>query len=124
MASDVLCFIFKVHTYLSGTSVNLILHSYKYIFLTGRILMTTYNILKYLSCIKIAHNNNNNDIFKVFVCPMRNSHMFSCSEVKIAFCFAVINSVANITLKTINDSRAEFFRKHIFKMKMAKNFRW
>ena len=37
----------------------IILHSYFFFFffLTGRILITIYNILKYLSCIKIAHNN-------------------------------------------------------------------
>ena len=28
-------------------------------FLTGRILITIYNILKYLSCINIAYDNNN-----------------------------------------------------------------
>ena len=49
--------------------------------------------------------------------------MFSYSDVKMAFCFAVIINVATITLKTINDARAEFFRKHIFKMKMVDNFR-
>ena len=55
---------------------------------------------------------------------MQNSHMFSCSDVKMVFCFAIINSFATITLKTINDARAEFFRKHIFKVKMVDNFRW
>ena len=49
--------------------------------------------------------------------------MFRCSDVKMAFCFAIINSVAAITLKTINDARAEFFGKHILKMKMVDNFR-
>ena len=47
--------------------------------------------------------------------------MLSCSVVEMAFCFAVINNVAAIILKAIN----EFFRKHIFKMKMVDdNFRW
>ena len=47
--------------------------------------------------------------------------MLSCSVVPMAFCFAVINNVAAIILKAIN----EFFRKHIFKMKMVDdNFRW
>ena len=64
------------------------------------------------------------NIFKTFICQMRNSHMPSCSDVKMAFCFAVISSVAAITLKSINDARAEFFKKHIFKMKMIDNFRW
>ena len=50
--------------------------------------------------------------------------MFSCSDVKLGFCFAVINSVAAITLKTINDVIEEFFRNYIFKMKMVPNFRW
>ena len=54
---------------------------------------------------------------------MLNSHMFSCSYVKMAFCFSVIKSGAAITLKTINDARGEFFRKYIFKMKMVDNFR-
>ena len=39
--------------------------------------------------------------------------MFSCSDVKMVFCFAIINSVVAITLKTINNARAEFFGKHI-----------
>ena len=63
------------------------------------------------------------NIFKTFVCQMWNSHMFSCFDVKMAFCFAIINSVAAITLKNKNDVRAEFFGKHIFKMKMVDNFR-
>ena len=50
--------------------------------------------------------------------------MFSCSDVKVAFCFAVINSVAAITLKTMNNARAEFFKKHISKMKMVDSFSW
>ena len=33
----------------------------------------------------------------------------------MAFCFAIINSAAAITLKIINDARAEFFGKHILK---------
>ena len=55
----IMCFIFKVYTYLSGTSVSLIRHSYFFgFFLTGPILITIYNILKYLSYIKITYNNN------------------------------------------------------------------
>ena len=42
----------------------------------------------------------------------------------MVFCFAVINNVVPITLKAINDVRAKFFVKHIFKMKMVDNFRW
>ena len=42
---------------------------------------------------------------------------------KYGVCFAIINSVAAITLKTINDVTAEFFGKHILKMKMVDNFR-
>ena len=62
-----MCFIFKVHTHLSGTSVSLFIHtflfSYFYFhffldFLTRRILITIYNILTYLSGIKIAYDNN------------------------------------------------------------------
>ena len=50
--------------------------------------------------------------------------MFNCSDVKVQFCFAIINSVAAITLKTINIASVEFLRKYIFKMKMVDNFRW
>ena len=50
--------------------------------------------------------------------------MFSCSDVKMVFRFTMINSVAAITLKTIKNARAEFFKKHIFKMKMVGNVRW
>ena len=63
-------------------------------------------------------------ISKSMLLVMQNSHMFSCSDVKMAFCFAVINSVAALILKAINDDRAKFFRGHIFKMKMIDNFRW
>ena len=49
--------------------------------------------------------------------------MFSCPDVKMTFCFAIINSVAAITHKTVNDARAEFFGKHILKIKMVDNFR-
>ena len=38
-----------------------ILITYLSFFLTGHILIAIYNILKYLSCIKIAYNNNNNN---------------------------------------------------------------
>ena len=63
------------------------------------------------------------DNFKTFVCQMRSCHMFSCSDVKVAF-FAVINSVAAITLKTTDSATAEFARYHIFKIKLVGNFRW
>ena len=49
--------------------------------------------------------------------------MSNCSDPKVEYCFAVTNGIVAITLKTINDARAEFFRKHIFKMKMAGNFK-
>ena len=32
------------------------------------------------------------NIFKTFVHPMWNSHMFSCSSIKMALCFAIINT--------------------------------
>ena len=35
--------------------------------------------------------------------------MFTCSDVKMAFYFTIINSAAAITLKTINNTKAEFF---------------
>ena len=50
--------------------------------------------------------------------------MFSCSEVKLEFSLAVINSVVAITLKTINDATAEIFRKNTFKMKMVDSCKW
>ena len=40
--------------------------------------------------------------------------MLSCSDVKLVFCFALINSVAAITPKTINDARAEFSQSSPF----------
>ena len=49
--------------------------------------------------------------------------MSNCSDLKVEFCFAVTNSIVAITLKTVNDARAEFFRKHIFRMKMPDNFK-
>ena len=54
---------------------------------------------------------------------MRNSHMFSSCDVKMEFCFALIDSVAAITLKTINDARAKFSSEHIFEMKIIDNVR-
>ena len=50
--------------------------------------------------------------------------MFHCYDVKMAFCFSVINSVSAIALKAINNARAEFFRKDIFNMNMVDNFGW
>ena len=38
-----------------------ILITYLSFFLTGPILITIYNIFKYLSCIKSAYNSNNNN---------------------------------------------------------------
>ena len=63
------------------------------------------------------------DIVKTFVHPVWNSHIFCCSSIKMALCFAIINSAAVITLKIINDARAEFFGKHILTMKIVDNFR-
>ena len=48
--------------------------------------------------------------------------MLSCSDVKLVFCFAVINSVAAITPKTINDARAEFSFTHSFRQTMPDLF--
>ena len=50
--------------------------------------------------------------------------MFSCSDVKIAFCFAIKISLLAITLIAINDTRPEFFNKHIFQIKIVDNFKW
>ena len=50
--------------------------------------------------------------------------MFSSSDVKVASCFVVINSVAAITLKTVNNARVEFLRKHISKIKTVDSFSW
>ena len=43
--------------------------------------------------------------------------MFSCSELKLEFSLAVINSVVAITLKTINDARAEILGRTPLKWK-------
>ena len=55
-------------------TVSFFIHTFFYFFifldfLTGSILITIYNILKYLYCIKIAYNNNNsnNKTTKFFV---------------------------------------------------------
>ena len=37
--------------------------------------------------------------------------MFSCFDVKVAFCFAVVIIVAAITLKTVSNTRVEFFQE-------------
>lgn len=63
------------------------------------------------------------NIFKTFVWQMWNSYMFSCTDVNVAFGFAVINSAAAVTLKTINNVRVDFFRKYIFQIKIVDNFR-
>lgn len=60
------------------------------------------------------------NIFKTFVSQMQNSHIFSCSDVTVAFYFAVTNIVPAMTLRTINFARTEIFRKDIFKMKMRR----
>ena len=49
--------------------------------------------------------------------------MLSCTDVNVAFGFAVINSAAAVTLKTINNVRVDFFRKYIFQIKIVDNFR-
>ena len=50
--------------------------------------------------------------------------MFGCPDAKMMFSFAVINSIAAITLETINNTTAEFLGTHIFKRKLAENFSW
>ena len=50
--------------------------------------------------------------------------MFGCPDVKTVFVSAVINSNATIALNTINNTRVEFFGKHILKKKLTDNFRW
>ena len=55
---------------------------------------------------------------------MQNCHMLSYVDLKVAFCFAVINSAAAITLKTINNAKVDFFGKYVFKIKMFDNFIW
>lgn len=40
--------------------------------------------------------------------------MFGCPDVKLVFCFALTNSIAAITLKSVNNTRAEdFWEAHI-----------
>ena len=50
--------------------------------------------------------------------------MFSCSDVKMAFYFAIKISLLAITLKAINETRAEFSKKYIFQIKIVDNFKW
>lgn len=47
--------------------------------------------------------------------------MCNCPDVKMEFCFAIIKSIVAVKLKTINNTRAEFFMKHIFKTKLVEN---
>ena len=47
--------------------------------------------------------------------------MYNCPDVKMEFCFAIIKSIVAVKLKTINNTRAEFFMKHIFKTKLVEN---
>ena len=53
---------------------------------------------------------------EIAVCQTQSSHMFSWSDVK-AFCLAVINSVAAITLKTKSNTRAYLVKSISLKRK-------
>lgn len=61
---------------------------------------------------------------EIVVCQTSHSPIISWSDIKVAFYFAVINSVAAITLQTTSNTRGYFIRKHIFKTKMINNDRW
>lgn len=60
-------------------------------------------------------------IFNAFVCQKWNYHAFRFPDVETTFCSAVINNIENITVKTINSTRAQFFGKFIFKTKLVDN---
>ena len=49
--------------------------------------------------------------------------MFGCPDIKITFSFAVINSIAAITLETINNTSAEFFWDSNWLGALAGNFK-
>ena len=78
---------------------------------------------------KLFSKNKDNENFPKHKKYVQKQKGYQRSEYNLLFCyknfcFAVINSVAAITLNALNDARAEFFRDHIFKMKMVDNFRW
>ena len=50
--------------------------------------------------------------------------MFNYRDVKITFCFAEINNLAVITIKTIKYTRAQFCGKYLFKTNLFDNFSW
>ena len=90
------------------------------------------NKLSFISKLKLLESlDKNGEINKVYVAATSpevwNSWFLTfldvcLSNAKILYvqmlwcknCFAAINSVAVIILKTINNTRADFFRKHIF----------
>ena len=59
------------------------------------------------------------NVFKAFSCKIGDSHVFSCSGIKVSEGFPIISNLAVTTRITINYSRADFFLKWILKSKQC-----
>ena len=62
------------------------------------------------------------NVLKAFSCKIGDSHVFSCSGIKVSEGFPIISNLAVTTCITINYSRANFFLKWIFKSKQCVKF--
>ena len=84
-------FILKVPTHLSGTLVLFFILTFKIFsdFVTGRLLITIYNTLKYLSSIKIVYNNN-----------LRCSWITSAKIVTICYLF-ILTSYSELVFRNL-----------------------
>ena len=92
LVSGVSCLLFlKVPTHLSGTLVSFFILTFKIFsgFVTGRLLITIYNTLKYLSCIKIVYNNN-----------LRCSWITSAKIVTICYLF-ILTSYSELVFRNL-----------------------
>ena len=69
--------------------------------------------------LQLQVNSRQFNICNGFICQIWNSHMFSCPDVKMPFCFSVIYSIVAIAFKTINNTRAEFYGKSVFKVRLS-----
>lgn len=61
------------------------------------------------------------DTFYSSTCKMQTTHMFCCSDKKLTYSFAVVNSIAAITRVAIKNSSGKFFEKNIFEIKLVSN---
>ena len=59
------------------------------------------------------------NVLKAFSCKIGDSHVFSCSGIKVSEGFHIISNLAVTTRITINYFRADFFLKWILKLKQC-----